>query len=114
MAKCLFCGIVRGEVPGRIVHRDEWVTAFSDIRPQAPVHVLIVPNKHIDGPLDIQADDAELVGRVMLAANAIAHQHGFERDGFRLVANEGKDAGQSVEHLHFHLLAGRPLAWPPG
>ena len=114
VADCLFCGIVSGTAPAKIVHRDEWVTAFRDIRPQAPVHVLIVTNKHIDGPLGIEPEDAELIGRVLLAAKAIAAQNGLEENGFRIVANEGRDAGQSVEHLHFHLLGGRAMKWPPG
>jgi len=114
MTECLFCQIVQAKIPGQIVLKDEWLTAFRDIKPQAPIHILIVTNKHISGLSDLRESDAELIGRIVLAANALALRQGFADKGYRIVTNQGKDAGQSVAHLHFHLLAGRPLAWPPG
>lgn len=114
MDDCIFCKIVRGEAPSQRVYQDEWVTAFRDIHPQAPTHILIVSNKHITGPLAVTDADAHIVGRIIIAANRIARQKGFAGGGFRLVANEGRDGGQLVDHLHFHLLAGRLLKWPPG
>jgi histidine triad (HIT) family protein len=114
MDDCIFCKIVRGEAPSKRIYQDEWVTAFRDIHPQAPTHILIVTNKHLAGPLAVTEDDAYLIGRIILAANSIARQEGFAGGGFRLVANAGRDGGQLVDHLHFHLLAGRLLKWPPG
>ncbi|TMC49633.1 MAG: histidine triad nucleotide-binding protein [Chloroflexi bacterium] len=114
MNNCIFCKIVSGEMPGQIVHHDEWVTAFRDIKPQAPTHLLIVTNRHISGLLDVHQRDAELLGRIVLTANALAREQGFAANGFRIVSKQGKDGGQTVEHLHFHLLAGRPVTWPPG
>ncbi|MBI3734538.1 MAG: histidine triad nucleotide-binding protein [Chloroflexi bacterium] len=114
MTDCIFCRIVRGEIPSQTVYQNEWVTAFHDIAPKAPVHILIVSNKHLSGPLGVEETDAPIIGEIALAANRIARQLGFAANGFRLVANEGHDGSQSVAHLHFHLLAGRRLGWPPG
>lgn len=114
MTDCIFCKLVRGEIPSQTLYKDEWVTAFRDINPQAPIHILIVSNKHLNGPLDVTEEDTALMGRIMLAANALAQQEGFAEHGFRLLTNEGPDGGQAVEHLHFHVLAGRRLGWPPG
>jgi histidine triad (HIT) family protein len=114
MSDCIFCKIVRGEIPSHVVYKDEWVTAFRDINPQAPIHILIVPNQHLDGLLDVTDAHMPIMGRVLLAANAIAKKEEFAHNGFRLVANEGHDANQTVEHLHFHVLAGRRMGWPPG
>ncbi len=114
MKNCLFCGIVRGTVPGNVVYRDEWVTAFRDINPQAPIHILVVPNRHVDGILEIGETDGELAARCILAANHVAHSEGFAANGFRLVVNEGRDGHQTVEHFHVHVLAGRRMNWPPG
>ena len=114
MNNCIFCKIVAGTIPSRIVYRDEWVTAFHDVNPQAPKHLLVVPNKHIDGVLDIGESDAALAARCLLAANQVARSEGFAEGGFRLVVNQGRDGNQTVEHLHFHILAGRQLSWPPG
>jgi histidine triad (HIT) family protein len=110
---CLFCRIIRGEVPSKKVYEDERVFAFEDIHPQAPVHVLVIPKKHIEGLREAGDEDAELVGRCQLVAAHIARQRGIE-DGYRTVFNVGAGAGQSVFHLHLHLLGGRPLKWPPG
>jgi histidine triad (HIT) family protein len=109
---CIFCKIASGEAKSQIVHQDEHVVAFKDLHPRAPLHVLVIPRRHVASMAD--ADDAMLVGRVALAAAKVAKDAGYGERGFRLVINTGPEAGQSVPHLHFHVLAGRPLAWPPG
>lgn len=111
MDGCLFCKIISGEIPSNKVYEDERVSAFRDIDPKAPVHVLIVPKKHATSILDA---DAESMQALFAAAKKIAHALGVDESGFRLVVNTGKDAGQSVAHLHIHLLGARELAWPPG
>jgi len=113
MSDCLFCRIVTGDIPAKKVHEDEHVIAFEDIHPQAPTHVLVIPKKHLPGLKEAQAEDAELLGRLHLAAAEIARQRGIE-DGYRTVLNVGPKAGQSVFHMHVHLLGGRDLRWPPG
>jgi histidine triad (HIT) family protein len=110
---CLFCRIIRGEIPAKKVHEDDQVFAFEDINPQAPVHVLIVPKKHFAGLKEAEAADAEIIGYCHLAAARIARQRNIEQ-GYRTVLNVGPGAGQSVFHLHVHLLGGRQLTWPPG
>lgn len=112
MTDCLFCKIVEGKIPSKKVHEDERIYAFEDIAPKAPIHILVVPRKHIPKLADVAPEDASLVGEVATRAAAIARQRGLS--DFRLVANNGAAAGQSVFHLHFHLLGGRPLGWPPG
>jgi histidine triad (HIT) family protein len=112
-ARCLFCRILRGEIPGKKVYEDEHVFAFEDINPQAPTHVLVIPKKHFAGLKEAQAEDAELIGRCHLAAAEIARQRKIEH-GYRTVTNVGPGSGQSVFHLHVHLLGGRSLSWPPG
>ena len=111
---CLFCGIVKGEVKGSMVYQDSSVVAFKDINPKAPVHILIVPRKHIATLLDLEPGDRELVGDVFAAASQIARDQGIAENGFRVVLNCGPGAGQSVYHIHFHLLGGRHFSWPPG
>jgi histidine triad (HIT) family protein len=113
MNDCLFCRIIRGEIPSKKVYEDEHTYAFDDINPQAPTHVLVVPKKHLHGLKEAAADDAELIGYCHLAAANIARQRSIE-DGYRTVLNVGPRAGQSVFHLHVHLLGGRNLQWPPG
>jgi histidine triad (HIT) family protein len=113
MADCLFCRIIRGEVPSNKVYEDEHTFAFEDLNPQGPTHVLIIPKKHIAGLKEATAEDAELVGRCQLAAARIARDRSIE-DGYRTVLNVGPRAGQSVFHLHVHLIGGRVLRWPPG
>src|SRR5258708_8665468 len=113
MADCLFCRIIRGEVPSKKVYEDEHTLAFDDINPQAQTHVLVIPKKHIAGLKEAGADDAELVGYCHLAAAEIARQRSIE-NGYRTVLNVGPGAGQSVFHMHVHLLGGRALKWPPG
>ena len=110
----LFSKIIRREIPADIVHEDEHVLAFRDIHPQAPVHVLFVPKREIATLDDLVPDDAELVGRLVVAAAAYARREGLADDGYRVVINCGRDGGQTVFHIHLHLLAGRPLHWPPG
>jgi histidine triad (HIT) family protein len=114
MSDCLFCGIVEGRVKGDIVYRDESIVAFRDIRPQAPVHILIVPRKHVATILELDASDAAVMGQIFLVINKLAREQDIAASGFRVVVNSGADAGQSVFHVHFHLLGGRPLRWPPG
>ena len=110
---CLFCRIIRGEIPSKKVHEDEHVFAFEDIHPQAPTHILIIPKRHFAGLKEAEGADAEVIGRCHLAAAQIARQRKIEH-GYRTVLNVGPGAGQSVFHLHVHLLGGRPLRWPPG
>ena len=113
MSDCLFCRIISGEIPSKKVYEDEHSYAFEDINPQAPTHVLVVPKKHIRGLKEASTEDAELIGLCHLAAANIARQRSIE-DGYRTVLNVGPGAGQSVFHLHVHLLGGRSLNWPPG
>ena len=111
---CIFCKIAKGEV-GELVYEDEFVAAFDDLNAQAPVHVLIVPKKHIARLSDVtDNEDACLMGKVLMAANKIAADRGVAEEGYRVVANCNEGAGQSVWHVHFHLLGGRKLSWPPG
>lgn len=114
MEDCLFCRIIEGQIPSDKVYEDEYVYAFRDIDPQAPVHVLIVPKKHMASVLEAGGDNASYMDAVMEAARKIARDAGLEENGFRLVLNTGKDGGQTVDHLHMHLLGGRALGWPPG
>ncbi len=113
MAECLFCRVLRGEAPAKKVYEDERVFAFEDINPQAPTHVLIIPRKHIAGLKEATEQDAELIGYCHLVAAKIARERGIE-DGYRTVYNVGPKAGQSVFHIHLHLIGGRGLRWPPG
>ena len=114
MAGCLFCRIVAGEIPAAIVYQDDRLVAFKDINPQAPTHVLIIPRRHIATLNDLgEADDA-LVGEMVRRAAAIAKETGFSERGFRTVFNCNAEAGQTVFHIHLHLLGGRSLTWPPG
>jgi histidine triad (HIT) family protein len=110
---CLFCKIVKGEIPSTPVYQDEHCYAFADIHPQAPVHVLIVPREHFGSLDQVGPDKQALAGHLLWAAAEIARQNGLA-NGYRAVVNTGKDGGQTVEHLHVHLLGGRSLAWPPG
>jgi histidine triad (HIT) family protein len=114
MSDCLFCRIIAKKIPAKIVYEDEAVTAFEDVNPQAPVHTLIVPNKHIATTLDIADEDGGLIGRMFRIANRIAVEKGIAERGFRLVMNTNSEAGQSVYHIHLHLLGGRLMHWPPG
>ena len=109
---CLFCRIVRGEIPAAVVYKEAGVTAFRDIAPQAPTHVLVVPDEHITGAATIIADQEQIVGRLLRVAAEVARRERIEESGYRLIVNQGDDAGQTVPHLHVHLLGGRPLPTP--
>jgi histidine triad (HIT) family protein len=114
MEGCIFCRIIKREIPSQIVCEDDLVLAFNDVNPGAPVHVLIVPKKHIPGVNALTDEDRDLVGRIVLVAQKLARERSIAEDGYRVVVNQGANAGQSVGHLHFHLLGGRPMSWPPG
>jgi histidine triad (HIT) family protein len=111
---CLFCKLVNREIPSDIVLENDHALAFKDIRPAAPTHALVIPKKHIIGIHDATAADGALLGELLLLARNAAEKLGLEKTGYRLVVNQGPDAGQSVFHLHVHVLGGRSLAWPPG
>jgi histidine triad (HIT) family protein len=114
MTDCIFCKIVAGDIPGDIVYQNDDVLAFRDLNPQAPTHILVIPKKHIATTNDIQPDDAELIGKMYLAAKQIAKDEGIAESGYRCVLNCNKQAGQTVFHIHLHILGGRPMSWPPG
>jgi len=113
MSDCLFCKIAGGEIPSKKVYEDDEFFAFHDISPQAPTHVLVIPRRHIASLEDAAADDEALLGRLLLVCRRLARELGIET-GYRVVNNCGAPAGQSVFHVHFHLLGGRPMGWPPG
>jgi histidine triad (HIT) family protein len=111
---CLFCKIISREIPASIVYEDDRLIAFNDIKPQAPTHVLIVPKRHIDTLNALTDDDDEMVGELTRRAAAIAADRGISASGYRTVFNTNRDAGQTVSHIHLHLLGGRAMTWPPG
>lgn len=111
---CIFCEIARGAIPAQIVYSSPEVTAFRDINPQAPTHILVIPNQHVESIADLGASDADVLVRLVEVTNELAHQEGIAESGYRVVTNHGANAGQTVPHLHLHLLGGRPMAWPPG
>lgn len=114
MNECLFCGIIQGKIKGEVVYQDDLVVAFKDINPKAPVHMLIVPRKHIATLTDLVPADHALIGAIFMVAGKLAQERGIAKNGYRVVVNCGADAGQSVFHLHYHLLGGRRMSWPPG
>ena len=114
MSDCLFCRIIRKEIPASIVYEDDHVLAFNDINPQAPLHALVIPKRHIDSLNSLAEQDDALVGEVVRRAASIARDKGYGDRGFRTVFNTNAEAGQTVFHIHLHLLAGRGLTWPPG
>ncbi len=114
MDDCLFCRIARGEAEADILYGDEQVVAFRDINPQAPVHFLVVPRRHLVSALDLTAQDAQLLHAIFAAVKTVAEAEGIAASGMRILSNVGRDAGQVVQHLHFHVLGGRRLLWPPG
>jgi histidine triad (HIT) family protein len=114
MNDCLFCGIVAGEVPSTRVHEDDAVIAFRDINPQAPTHILVIPREHIDSAADVTPAQDAIWARLLHVAQELARREGIDRSGYRIVTNVGRDGGQTVRHLHLHLLGGRPMTWPPG
>ena len=109
MEDCIFCKIIKGEIPSEKVYEDDEILAFKDIQPAAPIHVLIIPKKHIKNLMEIQKEDNELIGRMVTVMQKIAKQLGIDEKGFRIISNCGPDSGQEVMHLHFHLLAGRTM-----
>ena len=111
---CLFCRILKGEIPSQKVYEDEWVYCFEDINPGAPVHVLLIPKEHIASANELNEENGWIVAKIFTAAAQVAKQLGIAENGYRIVNNCGVDGGQTVGHLHFHVLAGRNLAWPPG
>ena len=111
---CLFCKMVRGEIKPDLVHQDDAVTAFRDINPQAPKHVLLIPNEHVASTNDLRPEHDAIVGRLVRTAAEIAAKEGIGRSGYRLLTNCGREGGQVVQHLHFHLVGGRQMGWPPG
>lgn len=114
MSDCLFCGIVEGTIKANIVFQNDLVVAFKDIGPKAPVHILIIPRKHIVGVLDVTAEDGAVIAEIFQVAARLARELGIADSGFRVVVNSGPDSGQSVFHLHYHILGGRQMSWPPG
>ena len=114
MSDCLFCKICEGKVPATITYRDEDVLAFKDIGPKAPFHQLVIPIRHVASLNEAKSADAALLGKLMIVASNLARDAGFGDSGFRVVMNAGPDAGQTVDHIHLHALAGRSLGWPPG
>ncbi len=114
MAECLFCRIAAGEVPATLVHEDDVVIAIRDIAPRAPTHVLLIPRRHVASAAELTEDDGPMLGRLFEVGATVARNEGIADQGYRLVSNVGRWAGQTVEHLHVHLLGGRPFSWPPG
>ncbi len=112
--KCLFCRIASGDIPAKVIYHDDRILAFEDISPQAPFHVLIIPRRHISTLNELDEGDAALVGELVVCAARIAKAHGHDQDGYRTVFNCNYGAGQTVFHIHLHLLAGRNMTWPPG
>jgi histidine triad (HIT) family protein len=114
MPDTIFSKIIRKEIPAKVVHEDDLCMAFHDVSPQAPVHVLVIPKKPIASMTDVGVEDSQLMGHLWTTIPQIASQLGLAKDGYRVVVNCGVDGGQSVDHLHFHILGGRALKWPPG
>lgn len=110
---CIFCKIAHNEIPSKKVYEDEDIVAFNDLEPQAPVHVLIIPKKHIQSANQITRENSDIIGKIFMAASKIAQEQGLD-NGYRIVNNCGEDGGQTVQHLHFHLLGGRKMLWPAG
>jgi len=114
MTECIFCRIAARDLPGEIVHEDDAIVAFRDISPQAPTHIVLVPRKHIPSTNELVAEDDHIMGRLLRVAAELAKKEQIDQRGYRLVLNCGAEAGQSVDHIHLHLLGGRGLTWPPG
>ncbi len=109
MEDCIFCKIIKREIPSSIVYEDSEIIAFRDVNPQAPVHILVIPKKHISSLIELKEDDETLVGKIYTVINKIAEQEGMDKKGFRVIVNCGEDGGQEVKHLHFHILGGKKL-----
>lgn len=110
MEDCIFCKIIKGEIPSNKVYEDDEVLAFKDVNPQMPIHILVVPKKHIESIVDLNDEDEMLVGKIFTAIRKIANELGIDKSGFRVISNCGEDAGQTVRHLHFHILAGEEMS----
>lgn len=111
---CLFCRIASGDVPATLLHEDELIVAFPDIAPRAPTHVLLIPRRHLTSAVELADADGPMLGRLFTVAAQLARDAGIAETGYRLVTNSGRAAGQTVDHLHFHLMGGRSMGWPPG
>jgi len=114
MDECIFCKIVNKEIPAKVVYEDDRIVAFDDINPQAPVHVLLIPKEHFVSLNDIPEEKKELLGHIMSKARQVAQEKGVKESGYRIVLNTARDSGQDVLHIHFHVLGGRRMTWPPG
>lgn len=114
MSECLFCKIVEKKIPAKLVHEDEHTLAFDDINPHAPIHILVIPKKHVSAVQDCTTQDQGLLGYLLLSCAKVAKQKGLVESGYRIVTNTGPDGGQTVFHLHLHVMGGRPMNWPPG
>ncbi|HEY6084910.1 MAG TPA: histidine triad nucleotide-binding protein [Nitrospira sp.] len=114
MVDCLFCKIVEKKIPSKVVHEDDHILAFDDINPQAPVHTLVIPKRHVASVHELGVTDHHLLGQLLISCSHVAKLKGLTESGYRLVTNTGRDAGQTVSHLHFHVMGGRRMAWPPG
>jgi histidine triad (HIT) family protein len=114
MSDCIFCGIVAGTVPANLVRRDDDIVAFRDINPQAPTHILVIPTEHVASAAELTPAQDPIWARLLHVAQSIAEDEGLDGDGYRIVVNVGRHGGQTVDHLHFHLLGGRQMTWPPG
>lgn len=114
MEECIFCKIIKGEIPSKKVYEDDKVLAFYDISPEAPTHFLVIPKEHIKSTNEINEKNCEIVAHIFVVINKIARELGIDKSGYRIVNNCGKDGGQTVGHMHFHVLGGRELQWPPG
>ena len=111
---CIFCKIANKEIESNIIYEDDSVVAFNDLNPQSPIHFLVIPKEHISSTNDINENNKEIIGHIFCVISKIAKDKGCDKDGYRIINNIGKDGGQSVNHIHFHVLAGRSLQWPPG
>jgi histidine triad (HIT) family protein len=114
MSACVFCRIVDGDIPAKVVHQDAQVLVFEDVNAQAPVHLLVIPKRHVGSVQDCEGEDAALLGHLLLTCSKVARIKNLAQSGYRIVTNTGVDAGQSVAHLHFHVVGGRSMGWPPG
>jgi histidine triad (HIT) family protein len=114
MDECIFCKIINKEIPAKIVYEDDRILAFDDINPQAPVHVLLIPKEHFDSLNDIPEEKKDVLGHILSKARQVALEKGVKESGYRIVLNTARDSGQDVFHIHFHVLGGRRMTWPPG
>lgn len=114
MEDCIFCKIIKGDIPSEKVYEDELILAFKDINPEAPIHIVVIPKKHIESLNELTKKDADIVAHIYIKTKELAQELGINKKGYRIVTNCGEQGGQTVNHLHFHVLGGRNLQWPPG